>query len=350
MPILDLSLGVNLVCQSWKDIINRKKYLRWKKRYHKYKVLEETACAEVFSLIVAYQMTCKEAFLLKIIRYVQKFRKWFGSSMVDDLKQHHNYELAKDLFEQRAPELIKDGIPNPWCLIAALAILAETVADVTLIIKCLLNPMATCTALDVTECLYCVATLLLRLQRKHNANRGLHYRVFYALYLYENSFSDVTTTPSKAKKQRDVDQKSLWQCGQNSGGVRLTHEQMRIVTYDPKPNEVIKVIAFAGTGKTTTLVRYAQRRPHMKFLYVAFNRTVKQHAEKVFPSNVTCKTTHSLAYWAVGIRYAESSGKDDKRIQNNLVIHKVNNILPKENLKGNLDFIGSPGLNLSLTH
>ncbi len=62
---------------------------------------------------------------------------------------------------------------NPWCLIAALAILSETVADVTLIIKCLLNPMATCTAVDVTECLYCVATLLLAMQRTHKTtNRG----------------------------------------------------------------------------------------------------------------------------------------------------------------------------------
>ena len=31
-----------------------------------------------------------------------------------------------------------------------------------------------------------------------------------------------------------------------SGNVRLTHEQKRIVSYDPKPNEVIKIVAFAG--------------------------------------------------------------------------------------------------------
>ena len=92
--------------------------------------------------------------------------------MVENLKQHRNFELAKDLIEQRAPELMKEGQLNPWCLIAALTILAENVGDVSLIIKYLLNPLATCSAVDVIECLYCVATFLLLLQRRHNTNRG----------------------------------------------------------------------------------------------------------------------------------------------------------------------------------
>jgi F-box protein 18 (helicase) len=60
------------------------------------------------------------------------------------------------------------------------------------------------------------------------------------------------------------------------------------------------VLAFAGTGKTTTLLHFARSRPGMRFLYVAFNRSVQQQAERVFPENVTCRTVHSLAWNACG--------------------------------------------------
>jgi hypothetical protein len=58
------------------------------------------------------------------------------------------------------------------------------------------------------------------------------------------------------------------------------------------------VIAFAGTGKTTTLVQYADRRQHgyqrRRFLYLCYNRSVRAEAERRFTSNVDCRTTHSL--------------------------------------------------------
>ena len=58
----------------------------------------------------------------------------------------------------------------------------------------------------------------------------------------------------------------------------------------------------AGTGKTTTLVKYAEQRPHLRFLYVAFNKSVASEAQRRFPSNVACKTVHSLAFNEVGKR------------------------------------------------
>lgn len=57
-----------------------------------------------------------------------------------------------------------------------------------------------------------------------------------------------------------------------------------------------------GTGKTTTLVKYAEQRPDLRFLYVAFNNSVASEARRRFPSNVDCKTVHSLAYHDVGKR------------------------------------------------
>ncbi len=80
----------------------------------------------------------------------------------------------------------------------------------------------------------------------------------------------------------------------------LTKEQRRVVGYDIHRNSVLKVIAFAGTGKTATLLEYAKARPHMRFLYMAFNRSMREEAQRKFPSNVTCHTTHSLAFRRFG--------------------------------------------------
>ena len=79
--------------------------------------------------------------------------------------------------------------------------------------------------------------------------------------------------------------------------MQLTSEQQAII--DAPGN--IKINAVAGSGKTTTLIAYAQTRPRdSSILYIAFNRTVKLEAQRKFAaqglSNVTIETAHSLAY------------------------------------------------------
>lgn len=59
-------------------------------------------------------------------------------------------------------------------------------------------------------------------------------------------------------------------------------------------------MASPGTGKTSTLVKYAEKWSESRFLYVTFNKSIAKQAELVFPSNVTCKTFHSMAYGHVG--------------------------------------------------
>lgn len=78
--------------------------------------------------------------------------------------------------------------------------------------------------------------------------------------------------------------------------MELTQEQQRVVDHEPARGGVLKVIAFAGTGKTTTLVAYTKKRPKLRFLYLAFNKSVQLSAEGKFPSNVTAKTAHGLAF------------------------------------------------------
>lgn len=115
----------------------------------------------------------------------------------------------------------------------------------------------------------------------------------------------------------------------------LTHEQQQILSHSIQTDHVVKIMAFAGTsavienisriqehnngdtgfktipypnsitgtGKTTTLVKYAEQRPDLRFLYVSFNKSVASEAQRSFPKNVSCKTIHSLAFQDVGKRW-----------------------------------------------
>lgn len=79
--------------------------------------------------------------------------------------------------------------------------------------------------------------------------------------------------------------------------MRLTKEQHDIINSQGN----IKINAVAGSGKTTTVIEYARTRPSTsKILYLAFNKSVKQEAQKKFTTqglyNVTVETAHSLAY------------------------------------------------------
>ncbi|PHM27832.1 UvrD-helicase domain-containing protein [Xenorhabdus innexi] len=80
----------------------------------------------------------------------------------------------------------------------------------------------------------------------------------------------------------------------------LTDEQKTVVEW--KGSKLV-VNAFAGTGKTSTLVNYALANPKDSMLYLAFNRAVREEAERKFPFNVKCKTSHQLAWPTQGRHY-----------------------------------------------
>ncbi|WP_022665444.1 UvrD-helicase domain-containing protein [Desulfospira joergensenii] len=85
--------------------------------------------------------------------------------------------------------------------------------------------------------------------------------------------------------------------------IKLTDEQNQIIKTDLAPGEILKVIAFAGAGKTSTLVEYTRRRPDMRFLYIAFNKGVQKEAQRKFPSHVFCRTSHALGFRAKGVQH-----------------------------------------------
>lgn len=81
-----------------------------------------------------------------------------------------------------------------------------------------------------------------------------------------------------------------------------TPEQAAIIGWSgSKP--VVK--AFAGTGKTSTLVRFALANLGTRMLYLVYNRAVSDDAEQKSPFNVECKTPYQLARPNFGIHYQQ---------------------------------------------
>ena len=74
-------------------------------------------------------------------------------------------------------------------------------------------------------------------------------------------------------------------------------EQQRAVDLFGK-EEGLRIDAYAGTGKTTTLRLLAQSTTK-RGLYLAFNRSIANEARRLFPTRVHCATSHSLAFRAV---------------------------------------------------
>lgn len=58
----------------------------------------------------------------------------------------------------------------------------------------------------------------------------------------------------------------------------------------------LKISAFAGAGKTSTLLAIAHLKQKEKGLYLCYNKDIKEEASSKFPGNVKCLTNHALAY------------------------------------------------------
>lgn len=80
-----------------------------------------------------------------------------------------------------------------------------------------------------------------------------------------------------------------------------TLEQQNIlnVASKMKKNDILVVQAFAGAGKTSTLVYLTHVLSQKNFLYLAFNKAIVMESKKKFGKNVSIYTTHSLAYMSI---------------------------------------------------
>lgn len=130
-----------------------------------------------------------------------------------------------------------------------------------------------------------------------------------------DAFAQSSINPSKESKSFVVVNRQSTQ-----PKFQLTDEQELILESDAR---VIKVNAYAGTGKTFILEKFSQRHVKKKGLYIAFNRELKNDAEKRFPSTVKCMTIHGLAF--------PIFGKD--------LMHKLNSFIFPQHLA---EYIQSP--------
>lgn len=118
-----------------------------------------------------------------------------------------------------------------------------------------------------------------------------------------------------------------------------TPEQALITNFK---GNLLVVKAYAGTGKTSTLVKFALKNPTERMLYVAFNRAIRDEAMTKFPSNVECKTSHQMAFASIGKKYRS-------KLKNNLRLTDIYNAidskcwsLTKSVLKSLNNFMASP--------
>ncbi|KAK2105502.1 DNA helicase I [Saguinus oedipus] len=297
LPVEDLYWNLSLVCHLWREIISDPLFIPWKKLYHRYLMNEEQAVSKVDGILSNCGIE-KESDLcvLNLIRYAATTK---CSPSVDpervlwSLRDHPLLPEAKACMRQYLPDLYAAaGGVNVWALVAATVLLSSSVNDIQRLLFCLRRPSSTVTMPDVTETLYCIAVLLYAMREKGiNISNRIHYNIFYCLYLQENS----CTQAAKVKEEP-----SVWP-GKKT--IQLTHEQQLILNHKMEPLQVVKIMAFAGTGKTSTLVKYAEKWSQSRFLYVTFNKSIAKQAERVFPSNVICKTFHSMAYGHIGRKY-----------------------------------------------
>ncbi|XP_071357961.1 F-box DNA helicase 1 isoform X2 [Trachinotus anak] len=315
LPAQDLYRNVSRVCHRWRNIVEDSKFMPFKKQYYRYMMREKDTMQEIFSILKNSSITDPAASQhsirhLVILMAQHKVREqvWPGD-VLKCVKKHRLFPQAEASIRLRVPDIQKHfnlGIegPNPYAAMAVMLILSESVDDVQALVSLLTSCMS---HTAITEYLSHMAMMLLALQRSNiQISDRLHYNIYYVLHLMENGPFPVSS------------------CQSGQPPIQLTTEQQQILSHDIQEDHVVKIIAFAGTGKTTTLVKYAEQRPDLRFLYVAFNKSVAFEASRRFPRNVDCKTVHSLAFKDIGRRYHFR-----KKLTSNLKAFTISSILPK---------------------
>ncbi|XP_067173674.1 F-box DNA helicase 1 isoform X1 [Apteryx mantelli] len=307
LPVTDLYQSLSLVCHSWRQIVSDPLFIPWKKLYHRYVMKEDTALHSVGQLLEHYAIRKEqEGCMVGLIRCVSAIHTSPNvdpSAVLQSLKSHHLFPKAVICIASKVPHLQSSARPQSmWAIVAAMALFSDGVRDIQKLMACLRRRGSTLSFVDVTETLYCLATLLYAMRERDIAiTNRIHYNIFYCLYLMEND--SVTTEAAEEETPASRYRQDFW--AGNCPEIKLTHEQQRILNHKIERGQIVKIMAFAGTGKTSTLIKYAEKFADLSFLYVTFNKAVAERGKSVFPKNVTCKTFHSLAFRSVGKLYKE---------------------------------------------
>jgi len=94
-----------------------------------------------------------------------------------------------------------------------------------------------------------------------------------------------------------------------------TKEQERIFLFTKKRPENILIKAYAGAGKTTTIVEAVKLIPKDKSItFLAFNKHIQEELKTKLPDHVRCYTTYGLGMGAIKRKYGDSIEFDEFKI------------------------------------
>lgn len=116
----------------------------------------------------------------------------------------------------------------------------------------------------------------------------------------------------------------------------LTLEQQETLHYIQENEGIVKIEAVAGSGKTFTLRKIAALFER-NCLYLAYNKSIATEAQSKFPSYVSCKTTHSLAYYPVVVAGIDVEG--DTGVKRKVGIFNYRNIVEEIPYEDKLEIV-----------
>jgi ATP-dependent exoDNAse (exonuclease V) beta subunit len=99
----------------------------------------------------------------------------------------------------------------------------------------------------------------------------------------------------------------------------LTQEQLTVVDA-AKTGEHLKVVAFAGAGKTFTLVEVAKALKTKHILYLTFSRALATEAEEKFHGLAKAMTNHALAFHKTGKPFGKKGRLRSSLLQARLLL------------------------------
>jgi len=311
LPLFNLLCTCSRVCKQWHYIISQDKFLKWRKLYFKFKlnsVIEGKAKelnhpSRIYS---SFKSPIDQDPLSWLIFFTDDFFKG-KSDLFIPIKKHIRYEQAlRSLNHIWQDVAISETMVSTWLFLTS-----SSVWVTRDIIRQLINKSENGTTLVISEYLYMLCSFLLMFQRNSSLPTRTHYNLFHALYLLENEWLALPSEgPNSKLLKKTQGQQSLMSLGfsRSVPSKVPTAEQQRIIQHPliKGKQDLIKIVAFAGTGKTTTLVKLATANPNLKFLLVVYNKSVRILAETMFPkSNVVCKTVHQMAMSKCGFIFSK---------------------------------------------
>ncbi|CAF3398834.1 unnamed protein product [Rotaria sp. Silwood1] len=315
IPIKPLITQIARVCRKWYTAIRDEKFLRWAKIHLRYEY-EETTTLKMIDRMINNSDNVLQSILQRVSaimldnpideKTIQfKFPLSTLVQLDKQLRKHSTYQYAIDLLSKNKLQqefLLTTStkqIYNPLCMTTAIYILSNNIES----LRKLFHLWMTVYQLKyetILDFFYFILTLFTGATRLCNLQFRYPYRLYYCLKEYEDQI--LIKFNSIAQHILNIDS-SYTIYSTILSKLLLTPEQEIIVCHNLENRQTMKINAYAGTGKTTTLIAYAAKRMDESFLYIAYNKAIQTYAEKVFPPNVKCQTIHSLAYAKIGRQF-----------------------------------------------